>query len=63
MTDLRYEPLPPSVVYQRVTREGQFILYFIPANDESSRFEVDPALIAERQWASLPHSPVPARIA
>lgn len=29
--DLYYEPLPPTILYQRVTREGQCILYFVPA--------------------------------
>ena len=39
MIDVRYEPLPPTVVYQRFTREGHFILYFIPAETEEDRFD------------------------
>jgi hypothetical protein len=54
LSGLHYEPLPPTVVYQRTTREGQFILYFVPAQQPSDDSAVPGDPISEISADPLP---------
>jgi hypothetical protein len=56
MDDLRYEPLPPTVVDQRTTREGHYILYFVPADPPPIVSRAMPAFSSYVGRANVPSS-------
>ena len=62
MTDLRYEPLPPTVVYQRITREGRFVVYFVP-NTQTTEFEFGTMPVTQQQSDSPSRPQVHTRVA
>lgn len=62
MTGVHYEPIPPTIVDQRTTREGQYVLLFVPAETQADHSEVAPFPAFRRSNGSLPRLDAPDRL-
>lgn len=54
MNGVHYEPIPPTILYQRTTREGQVIVYFVPAEAQGGVLQVPAVWPAPQQRGAAP---------
>lgn len=62
MEGIRYEPIPPTIVDQRWTREGHFILYFVPTDSVSTASQGKDWVLSSAPESLLPHLLTQARV-